>query len=808
MKKSKLSAIFVMAFIFFAFNLVGFGQTYTWLGADNAAWNDAANWNPTRITPSSTDVLQFNDGTTKTVTAVPTETVGQILLSNGTVINLQSAAAVTLTISGLAGTDLDIPAGCALNLDTVNAITINLPTGSTGSISGTITFSSTVSTAHRLTAADNSAITFNNGATFTAGTFFTGNAFGTTNLNSIVFASGSTYVAQAGSNPFGASQPSSVVVFQPGSLYKVNSNLTPSLSGRTYADLEINFVGAVLNSSGGAATSIDNLTITNGTLNFGMTGTPGHSIKGNISVAAGGILNFAPASAGTVNLNGTSIQTISNDGTLTFGANSTIAVNNNTFVSLSSPLTLNNLSLTNGIVNTGANTLNINGVITGGSITSYVDGKLAQVYNTAGSKDFPIGKGGNYRPLALNYISLDAPSTVTAEQSESALGGTLPANTTLFTDRFWTVTQSGATVFSYDITLDGTGFTPTATPVILKNDAGTISSLTTSETSPYYTATGLTSFSDFGLGDALPTIIAPTTQASNITFSSVTGSGLTTSWTNGDGSNRIVIINTSNSFSNPSDGTDPIADPVYTGAGEQIVFNGSGSSVSVTGLSNNTIYWFRVYEYNGTASTTLFNATEEVGNPDSQATESVTTICGTKTVGVGGDYPTLSAAISDLNSKDLCGALNLTLTDDTYPDEIFPIIINNNAGSSSTNTITIKPAPGVSPSITCDTYPSLFVLNGSDYVILDGSNQVDGNSKDLILTNTYTGDTSNCVIRFVDNGIRGATNSTIMNCILRGTSTVTSSFGIYLNDDFGRYFENTSILNNTIKNAKIGIHDC
>ena len=52
---------------------------------------------------------------------------------------------------------------------------------------------------------------------------------------------------------------------------------------------------------------------------------------------------------------------------------------------------------------------------------------------------------------------------------------------------------------------------------------------------------------------------APSTQASGVTFSNSTASSTTVSWTNGNGNGRIVKINTSNSFTNPSNGT------TYTG---------------------------------------------------------------------------------------------------------------------------------------------------------------------------------------------------------------------------------------------------
>ncbi|HKQ03882.1 MAG TPA: fibronectin type III domain-containing protein, partial [Blastocatellia bacterium] len=112
----------------------------------------------------------------------------------------------------------------------------------------------------------------------------------------------------------------------------------------------------------------------------------------------------------------------------------------------------------------------------------------------------------------------------------------------------------------------------------------------------------------------------PTTQASALIFSSVASTSMTVGWTNGDGSKRIVKINTSNSFTNPVDGTDPSANAAYGGSGEQVVFNGSGSSVSVTGLSANTTYFFRVYEANCSGSTIKFLTATATNNPNSQAT--------------------------------------------------------------------------------------------------------------------------------------------------------------------------------------------
>ncbi|MFA5974294.1 MAG: T9SS type A sorting domain-containing protein [Lentimicrobiaceae bacterium] len=315
----------------------------------------------------------------------------------------------------------------------------------------------------------------------------------------------------------------------------------------------------------------------------------------------------------------------------------------------------------------------------------------------------------------------------------------------------------------------------------------------------FITALLLFGFNQVGWGQA------PATQAHDITFASVTGTGMTASWTNGDGTNRVVLINTTNSFSAPVDGTDPVANPVYGGSGEQVVYNGNGSSVSVTGLSYNTFYWFRVFEYNGTALTTLYNTSTGFINPFYQVTSPAGTLCGTKTVGVGGDYPTLTAAVADLNTKELCGALDLMLTDATYPGETFPIVINYNASSSSVNTITVKPAAGISPTIICNTANAAIILNAANYVVIDGSNQVGGSSKDLTLSNTYAGDVTNSVVLLKDITYRAVTNSTIKNCIINGNSTVVSSYAINMNNEVGEVFNNITITNNTIKNAKVGI---
>lgn len=438
---------------------------YTWIGADNGTWTTAANWSPARSTPGPSDILQFNDGTTKTITGVISQSIARLVISNNTTINLQSAAATTLSITGASGPDLSVPTGCNLNFNAVNAITMNIATTATASISGGIKFSATATTAHRLTATDPGAIVFNSGAIFTAGAFFSGNPFGISSLNSVIFAGGSTYLQQAGSNPFGAGQPNSVVVFQHGSLFKVTANLTPQFSGRNYADFEMDATGITLSPTGTTAVSIDNLTITNGTLNFNLTGptTGMHQIQGNITVQAGAVLNFAPASASTISFSGGIQQILTTPGTLTMNANTTFEIANGSDLTLNSPLNLTgNLKLTSGLLSLGNNncTMSASSVITGTPSASAMivptgTGQFIKTFNAGftGTVTFPVGDSTGipeYSPVTLNFTS--GTFAAGSKIGVNLVNAKYPSdpNTVNYLNRYWTVTPTGITGYSCD----------------------------------------------------------------------------------------------------------------------------------------------------------------------------------------------------------------------------------------------------------------------------------------------------------------------------------------------------------------------
>ena len=401
---------------------------YTW-NASTTDYQVPTAWTPTRSCPQPTDVLQFNNGIPNTVTNVPTQTIARLNVSvSGTIVNLQAAAASNiLTLQGGTGTDLDVASGTQLNINGTNDFTIQLATGATGSISGNMTFSNGT---HKLKSVDNQSLTFNSGAIFTAGTGFGGNAFGASIVNQpqIVFASGSRYVYQSGGNPFGSAQPNSVLVFQSGSLYKHNSNSgLPSFAGRTYANFEFDFTGAALSSISGSASTCTiggNMTYTNGTHNF-LHQQP-INITGNLNITSGNSFNYSPAVASTFNFNGGSAQTIGGGGSITFGANATLQISNNT--SLTSTVNVF------GIASVTAGTLTSSGNLVIENNANLLHGVGTTLGGGAVSGNIVVKRNGTTSSSVYNYWS-----TPIASASLGLLGGTNylynPANGTAdFTD--------------------------------------------------------------------------------------------------------------------------------------------------------------------------------------------------------------------------------------------------------------------------------------------------------------------------------------------------------------------------------------
>jgi hypothetical protein len=255
------------------------------------------------------------------------------------------------------------------------------------------------------------------------------------------------------------------------------------------------------------------------------------------------------------------------------------------------------------------------------------------------------GSGVNTPPsvTTVTASSISTSGASSGGNSISAGCGTITAKGVV-----WATSANPTIVSNLGITSDGSG---------TANYSSTISGLSPGTTYNYRAyATNSNGVTNYGTNLTFTTLKnAPTTQASAITFSSIGSTSMTINWTNGNGDNRVVLINTANSFTNPTDGTDPTANTVYAGSGEQVVYNNNGNSVTVTGLSQSTTYWFRVYEYNNSGSETKYITSTNTNNPNSEIT--TTGPCATE------DFENIPTANStSYQSRTWTGTDNVTWT--------------------------------------------------------------------------------------------------------------------------------------------------
>jgi hypothetical protein len=156
--------------------------------------------------------------------------------------------------------------------------------------------------------------------------------------------------------------------------------------------------------------------------------------------------------------------------------------------------------------------------------------------------------------------------------------------------------------------------------------------------------------------------------------------------------------------------------------------------------------------------------------------------------------------------------------------ETFPIVISERAGTSTTNTITLRPVAGNTGEVIVTSISGNPVINldGIDYFILDGRPGGIGNAPDLLIENTITSGTASNTINITN----AATNNIIRYCniknntqntagpraIIFGSSTTTGNDNniVEFNDIIGGrsgvgMVGSTGILNsgNIIRNNKI-----
>jgi gliding motility-associated-like protein len=108
------------------------------------------------------------------------------------------------------------------------------------------------------------------------------------------------------------------------------------------------------------------------------------------------------------------------------------------------------------------------------------------------------------------------------------------------------------------------------------------------------------------LAGSATTLSPPTVGSTNLTTSLITGNSATLSWTAGNGTRRLVILQAGATPANPTDytsyfGSSSFGSGSTIGAGHVIFQGTTPTTVNVTNLAPNTTYHYKVVEFNGSS---------------------------------------------------------------------------------------------------------------------------------------------------------------------------------------------------------------
>lgn len=224
-------------------------------------------------------------------------------------------------------------------------------------------------------------------------------------------------------------------------------------------------------------------------------------------------------------------------------------------------------------------------------------------------------------------------------------------------------------------------------------------------------------------------IAPPVTQASNISVTAL-GTSASLSWTNGSGSKRAVFMKEDNTGSaTPVTGTDYTANTVL-GSGTQIgstgwycVYNGTGNTVTISGLTPSHTYRAMVTEFNdgGLSGTAQYNTNTATGNPVNLTTLatlssiSVTTVSATvntASVDYAVQFASAVAGLSTSNfSLNTSGITGASVTAVSGSGTNFTVTVSTGSGDG-TLALSLANDAGLTPSLT-NTLP----FTGATYTI-------------------------------------------------------------------------------------------
>ena len=526
--------------------------------------------------------------------------------SGGTILYLGNASTpAAVQTWGLAG---HVPAGVVMRTTTIDKLCLAASVYYYGNLTipatSELILANTVPTGYGIWVQGD---VTNNGA-ITVGTSTSGSRFDFSNA----LWGGSTAQTYSGSGTFGtAASPILSVGF--------NNNAGVTLSGGTLYCLRNNlFIGTVTNSA--------NITLGNGTSGaaviqrgVSLTAVAGaYDTYPVLNLGATGTLSLVYSSSSGAIVTGYEIP----------GAKTARTVNNMTIinangVTLDGNLTVGTtaaaglLTLTTGVLNTNGYTLDLpytGTSISGGSATSYVDGKLVRTFGTrsAGavydvSTLYPVGKGGVYMPMYVAPLTTGN-VTISGEAFRTNSGTMGSGVTTLSQPRWEALITAGAANFTSTYFREGDGGIVSTDQILQAPSAagvyGAISTTSTyaAGTPPTLTTTGsqilAAAYNGYFAYGNLVNCTAPTAATASFTATYKTATGFVASWPAvADASHYLVVRYASGGTpTNPVDYTNYVAGGAL-GTGT-IRYSGNALTFVETGLTAGLTYDYYVYSFN------------------------------------------------------------------------------------------------------------------------------------------------------------------------------------------------------------------
>jgi hypothetical protein len=323
--------------------------------------------------------------------------------------------------------------------------------------------------------------------TLTGGTTFSADSTGRFTLNMV---GTSAQTMQGNGSTF---QLFKLIVANPAGVVLASGTSNLTVGNPSGGGVELNSGNLTVGAN--TITTFSGLTYLTGSTTNSFTASPASNFVFNMAATATsafGTIRFTP---GTETINNLTINLLapSYRGTLKLGTNCTVA---------------GTLTLTNGTISTGAYTLAANGTVT--RTNGRVFGLLQKPIGTgAVTKLFETGDTLQYAPVSVTFGNVTTAGTLTASTSVGKHPNLLTSgiDTSLTLKRYFTLTNSGIAFNNYSATfnfnaVDTVGAVNTANFVVKKFDLGTWSSPTVSSPlATSITVTGVTSFSDFAIGD-------------------------------------------------------------------------------------------------------------------------------------------------------------------------------------------------------------------------------------------------------------------------------------------------------------------